>query len=38
VSLDGVCGIDDGLEPAVGGPEVPLLEVPAGLFDAVLLV
>src|SRR5271166_3799377 len=26
VTHDGVCRVDDGLEPAVGGPEIPFLE------------
>jgi hypothetical protein len=31
VALDGVRGIDDRFEPAMGGPEIPFLEVTGSL-------
>src|SRR5208283_5837668 len=38
VTLDGMCGIDDRLEPAMGGPEIPFLEVARRGFGGGLVV
>src|SRR5271157_4702454 len=38
VTLDGVCRVYDGLEPAVGGPEIPFLEIAGRCLGGGLIV
>ena len=38
VALDGACGLDHRFEPAVGGPEVPLLQESGGRLGGGLLI
>ena len=38
MALDGMRGADDRFQPAVGGPEIPLLEEPSGGLGGGLVV
>src|SRR5271166_5642463 len=38
VTLDGVCRVDDGLQPAVGSPEIPFLEMVGRCLGGGLIV